>query len=242
MQFNPVIIIPANNEEAHIRDTIFAIQSTFLIPNSNIIVIDDGSIDRTAQIAEQQGARVIRIEKNSGKTRAFFLGLRAALQIGGTSILTLDADLNTRNLEEIQKDITALLRKAHEASLRKETKMVVAKVYEEKFPIQESFTSYTSESSGIRAFSNVCAYRLLKSPFKRFPQGFSLELFLDTVLGKYKETYDSRLLFRPAYQGANARVQNKEVVNLQKKIERLKKLAKTREKPQKPHIQRPRLF
>ena len=57
-----VIAIPAFNEE----NTIGSIVKTSLEFADKIIVCDDGSTDKTAHFAKQNGAQVIRHEKNLG--------------------------------------------------------------------------------------------------------------------------------------------------------------------------------
>jgi len=58
----------------------------------DILVVDDGSTDNTAEAARQGGATVIRLEKNRGKGNALKTGFKAALDAGFTAVLTLDAD------------------------------------------------------------------------------------------------------------------------------------------------------
>jgi len=88
------IIVPAYNEEKTILKVLSALIRE--IPNANeIIVIDDGSTDRTAQIAEifsQQHPQVhlVRQQKNQGKTAALRMGFAAST---GDIVLVQDADL-----------------------------------------------------------------------------------------------------------------------------------------------------
>jgi glycosyltransferase involved in cell wall biosynthesis len=58
----------------------------------DILVVDDGSIDDTAEVARQLRATVIRLERNRGKGNALRTGFKAALESGATAVLTLDAD------------------------------------------------------------------------------------------------------------------------------------------------------
>jgi cellulose synthase/poly-beta-1,6-N-acetylglucosamine synthase-like glycosyltransferase len=67
------VLIPARNEELCIGGTIRSILAAGVQP-SNIYVIDDGSTDRTGEIARSLGANVLRNEKNVGKAR----GIRTA--------------------------------------------------------------------------------------------------------------------------------------------------------------------
>jgi len=79
------VVIPAYNEAMSIGDVIANCKAF----SDEIIVVDDGSRDDTAEIAKKKGAFVIRNEKNLGVTRATQRGLEAA---HGGIIVTLDAD------------------------------------------------------------------------------------------------------------------------------------------------------
>jgi len=57
-----------------------------------VIVVDDGSSDATAQVAEAAGARVVRHPRNIGKGAAIRTGLREAARDGHAVALTMDAD------------------------------------------------------------------------------------------------------------------------------------------------------
>jgi glycosyltransferase involved in cell wall biosynthesis len=56
------------------------------------IVVDDGSDDRTAEIAREHSAYVARRAHNSGQGAAFRVGYRLAWQHGARYVVTLDAD------------------------------------------------------------------------------------------------------------------------------------------------------
>ena len=59
----------------------------------HVLVIDDGSTDNTAHLAEKAGAHVIRVSRNRGKGNALRIGFGYALANGLDAIITLDADL-----------------------------------------------------------------------------------------------------------------------------------------------------
>jgi len=69
------VVIPAYQAVPYISDTIRSVQSQTL-PANEIIVVDDGSRDETARIAESLDARVIR-QVNNGVASAH-VGIRAA--------------------------------------------------------------------------------------------------------------------------------------------------------------------
>lgn len=57
-----------------------------------VLVVDDGSTDDTAAVAETAGARVIWQVPNAGKGAALRAGFRVALEEGWDAVVTLDAD------------------------------------------------------------------------------------------------------------------------------------------------------
>ncbi|GAB7386178.1 glycosyltransferase family 2 protein [Bacillaceae bacterium] len=82
------VIIPAFNEEAYLEETLTALRPLGFV--HELIVVDDGSSDRTAEIASRYADRVIRHEKNKGKGAALQTGWQ---QARGDVFLFLDADL-----------------------------------------------------------------------------------------------------------------------------------------------------
>lgn len=73
MMEDVTFIIPAYNEEKSIGPLVTRINE--LYPKTNIIVVDNNSSDRTAEIAEKKGALVLE-EKNQGKANAIFKGFK----------------------------------------------------------------------------------------------------------------------------------------------------------------------
>lgn len=81
------VIIPAHNEGAEIGNIVQRIQT--VCPTAEIIVINDGSTDNTADAAQQAGAKVISHPYNLGNGAAVKTGMRAAQN---DVILMIDAD------------------------------------------------------------------------------------------------------------------------------------------------------
>lgn len=84
---NVFIIIPACNEEQHIADVITAAKQYC----SNIIVVDDGSIDETFYISSQL-TKTLRLPVNMGKGYALRLGCDYAIKNGADIIVAIDSD------------------------------------------------------------------------------------------------------------------------------------------------------
>ena len=96
------VVIPAYNEEATIRRVIETAKDA---DTDEIIVVDDGSKDRTSRIAAKAGARVIKHSKNMGKGAAMSTGVENSR---GNMIVFLDADLRSLTPASINRLIRPL--------------------------------------------------------------------------------------------------------------------------------------
>ena len=80
-------LVPAHDEAPRIARVVEG--SRRHVP---VIVVDDGSSDATAELAEAAGATVIRQSPNRGKGAALQAGFAAALERGAEAVITLDGD------------------------------------------------------------------------------------------------------------------------------------------------------
>jgi glycosyltransferase involved in cell wall biosynthesis len=89
-----VVLIPAFNEEELIGKTIDDIPRKILgIKTVEVLVVDDGSSDKTVEIAMNAGAdKVVSLGKNMGVASAFMTGVRNAISMKADLVVTLDAD------------------------------------------------------------------------------------------------------------------------------------------------------
>ena len=89
-----IIQIPCFNEEVMLAETLAGLPRS--IPGIDVIetlIIDDGSTDRTAEVAREAGATyLLRLPVHAGLARAFSAGLDAALKLGADVIVNTDAD------------------------------------------------------------------------------------------------------------------------------------------------------
>jgi glycosyltransferase involved in cell wall biosynthesis len=83
-----IAIIPAFNEENTIIDVINGVQKYV----DEVIVVDDASVDKTANFAKERGAVVIRHTKNMGYDKSIDDGCALAKKKGASILLTFDAD------------------------------------------------------------------------------------------------------------------------------------------------------
>lgn len=100
-----IAVIPAYNEAKRVAQVVTGARSVA----DAVIVVDDGSVDRTGEAAAQAGARVITHAQNMGAGAATMTGIEAARALGATMVVTLDADG-----QHDAKDIPLLLRPVEE--------------------------------------------------------------------------------------------------------------------------------
>jgi len=90
------VLIPAYNEAERIAGTIAAVRALAVDEGLEVIVIDDGSGDDTARIADAAGADVVIRQTNGGKGAALTAGAAIA---SGKVLLLLDADIGATATE-----------------------------------------------------------------------------------------------------------------------------------------------
>ena len=86
------VVIPAYNEEDNIGAVIPRIPAVVCDRPTAVLVVDDGSRDRTGEIARANGAAVARHVTNLGGGAALRTGYRLMADSGATLVVTLDAD------------------------------------------------------------------------------------------------------------------------------------------------------
>ena len=106
-----IIQIPCYNEEKTLLTTLEALPKQVEgISEIEVLLINDGSTDRSAQIAEDWGAKVLNIKPNKGLANAFRSGLQEALNLGADIIVNTDAD-NQYCADDIAELVKPILEK-----------------------------------------------------------------------------------------------------------------------------------
>jgi len=85
-----LVFIPAWNEEQNLAAVLRELRTE--IPDADILVVDDGSTDRTPHIAREQGAEVISFDENRGLRAAIAAGYAYAVEHGYELCGRVDAD------------------------------------------------------------------------------------------------------------------------------------------------------
>lgn len=153
-----IVLIPAYNAESSIPGLLCHL--TEYISPPSIYVVDDGSTDRTADVARAMGAHVLRQSKNSGKGAALKKGFETFLSLNGSeAVITMDADL-----QHSPSDVPAFL----DARKRRGANIVVGYRRRRNSPMplsrrmSNSITSWlTTARTGIPILDSQCGFRLI---------------------------------------------------------------------------------
>jgi hypothetical protein len=102
-----IAIVPAYNEEGCIAQVIDEIHA--FDPGFEIVVVDDGSADRTAEVAAARGARVVKLPFNLGIGGAMQTGYRFAFENGFDLAVQIDGDgqHDARELQQLLAPIVS---------------------------------------------------------------------------------------------------------------------------------------
>ena len=176
-------VIPAFNEEATVAAVVEGARR--YVPE--VVVVDDGSTDRTADRAAHAGARLIRLPQNRGKGGALRAGLANVLALGCSHVLLMDADL-----QHDPEDIPRLLSAAGSADL----------VLAERVFVKESMPA-------ARYYSNVIGSQILSCfigrPVADSQSGFRLvaaDLLQKLTLTATGYEIETEMLIKLARSGA----------------------------------------
>jgi hypothetical protein len=85
--FVPIVVIPVFNESETIGEVVAAARA-----RAPVLVVDDGSEDRSSAAARAAGAEVLRHPRRLGKGQAIRTGVAAARSRGASVVVTLDGD------------------------------------------------------------------------------------------------------------------------------------------------------
>jgi glycosyltransferase involved in cell wall biosynthesis len=106
-----IIQIPCKNEQEFLPATLADLPRELPgVDRVEWLVIDDGSTDRTLEVARANGVdHIVRLTNNKGLAAAFMAGLDAALKLGADIVVNTDAD-NQYKASDIPKLIGPILR------------------------------------------------------------------------------------------------------------------------------------
>lgn len=164
-----VIQIPCYNEEKTLLDTLNDLPKNVSgIDEIEVLVINDGSTDKTGQIAKDWGASVLEIKPNKGLANAFRSGLQEALKHGADIIVNTDGD-NQYVANGIEHLVQPVLKKEADIVIGARNILKIKEFSPLKKCLQKigsavlrllSSTPVEDAPSGFRAFSREAALKL----------------------------------------------------------------------------------
>src|SRR5512147_1572976 len=87
-KIKPLIVVPVYNHSGTLRDVV----NRAIAVCSDVLVVDDGSTDGSAEAVKGLPVRLVRHETNRGKGAAILTAVGEARKLGMSHIITIDAD------------------------------------------------------------------------------------------------------------------------------------------------------
>jgi len=159
------VVIAAYNEEKKIAEVVNSLKKNHY---NNIVVVDDGSEDKTYEISKREGIYALKHSINRGQGAALKTGIDFALEEGADIIVTFDAD-GQHKAEEIKRLTSPIEKGEVEATLGSrfldnKTKVPTMKKLTLKagilFTRIFSGIKLTDTHNGFRAFSRSAAEKI----------------------------------------------------------------------------------
>ncbi|HII17047.1 TPA: glycosyltransferase family 2 protein [Candidatus Woesearchaeota archaeon] len=206
------VVIPAYNEAGRIGGVLEKVKKHA----QNVIVVDDGSRDKTSHEAEEHAVIALRHAVNLGKGAALKTGCDYAVKNGALRMVVLDADAQ-HNPEHIPAFFSALAHHDIVFSYRKRTKAMPAVLRFGNWFISSAATLLY----GIRLRDTQCGYRAFtEGAYKRIrwsASDYSMESEMIANAGKQKLRYAElpiETIYADRYKGTTILDGIKIVINM----------------------------
>jgi len=180
------IVVPAFNEEKRIGHVLADVKKTKL----PVVVVDDGSTDRTFEVAKRYKVTALRHKVNLGKGAAMKTGAIAAFKLGANTVLFMDSD-GQHSVNDIPKFIEQI--KANRAEIYFGRRIINKKVPGERFLGNKFASLLTFWLYGVRVHDILCGFRAItKEAFKLIEWdslGYEVETEMAIKVGKKNLRY-----------------------------------------------------
>ncbi|PJF32278.1 MAG: glycosyltransferase family 2 protein [Candidatus Thermofonsia Clade 1 bacterium] len=168
-----IAVIPAFNEDRFIASVVLKARRHV----DHVIVVDDGSQDETAWLAEAAGAEVIR-QANSGKAAALNTGLAAAQARNAAAVILLDGD-GQHDPNDIPRLLEPIQRGAADLVVGSRFMGLASNTPRWRIIGQQALTALTNAASGVALSDSQSGFRALSqralSLMNFTSRGFSVE-------------------------------------------------------------------
>jgi glycosyltransferase involved in cell wall biosynthesis len=149
-----VVVIPAYNEERFIASVVFGVREFA----DEVVVVDDGSSDRTALLAERAGASVVRLGENGGKGAALNAGFTYANSLAPSAVVCIDGDAQ-HEASEIPGLIQPILSGEADVVIGSRFLSTRSRIPGWRLFGQHSLTTVTNTLSGTRVTDSQSGFR-----------------------------------------------------------------------------------
>lgn len=149
-----IALIPAHNEERFIGSLVLSARQYVDL----VIVVDDGSSDRTAEIATMAGATVVQHQINQGKAAAVNTGFTYARQLNPSAVVMLDGD-GQHSAREIPQVLEPVLQGEADIVVGSRFLHVKSDIPAYRQIGQHALTLATNVASGVRVSDSQSGYR-----------------------------------------------------------------------------------
>jgi glycosyltransferase involved in cell wall biosynthesis len=174
-----LIVVPAWNEEESVG--LVVKEALAAVPNVRVVVVDDGSTDRTAEVARSAGATVLSVPFNLGVGGAMRTGFRYAVEEGFDVVVQVDAD-GQHDTREVGGLLDAL---GDEPAVVIGARFAGRGDFEVKGPrrwAMRMLAAYMSRLAGTRLTDVTSGFRAANRPaVELFARCYPAEYLLDTV-------------------------------------------------------------
>ncbi len=187
MQNNILLIIPAFNAVKYIPELYKRIEPYF--PPENVLIINDGSTDKTQTEMDKTDWNKITFEINRGKGEALKAGFAYAVENGFEAVITIDADLQHK-----PEHLPAFFENYESGDVIIGTRAITAKLMPMDRLLTNNLTSLIISVFGCtRIRDSQSGYRLIKTPVLK-------QLHLTSA----RYDTESEMLFQTGYLGFKA--------------------------------------
>ncbi len=167
-------LIPAHNEERFIGSMVLAVRAYV----DEVIVVDDGSSDRTSEIAREAGATVLQHRRNGGKAAAVNTGFMYARTLNPTALVMLDGD-GQHSADDIPQVLAPIHSRRADVVVGSRFLQVKSDIPAYRQVGQHGLTLVTNLASGVRVSDSQSGFRAFSGRAVQnltFTQGgFSIE-------------------------------------------------------------------
>ena len=178
------VVVPARNEEKHISKIVKSIKNYV----NTVVVVDDGSKDKTSEEAKRSNAVVLKHIVNLGKGAALKTGCDYATKNRADVIIVIDADA-----QHDPKEIPNFLKK-----IKKYDIIIAYRQVNKKMPLLMQFGNWFINKTitflyGVKIKDSQCGYRAFTSKaYKKIrwnASDYSMESEMIAKIGKHKLSY-----------------------------------------------------